>query len=228
MSRTDAQSQSPEPIVRVSEPVTLAGGADFSTALLNISLRLAPHLVCADGGANAALAAGLTPRAVIGDLDSLSDAARAAFADRLHRIDDPDTTDFEKVVDRTEAPLLIGLGFLGGRLDHTLAALNALARRAHRPIVLLGAEDTVFLAPPRLHLDLPPGTAMALLPLGACRVTTTGLRWNLSDAALAPDARISSSNETAARQVHITSTGPLAITLPPEHLPAATAAVLAR
>ena len=228
MSQIDTQSQSPEPIVHVSEPVTLAGGADFSVDHLNISLRSAPHLVCADGGANAVLASGHTPVAVIGDLDSLSPEARAAFADRLHAIDDPDTTDFEKVVDRTDAPLLLALGFLGGRLDHTPATLNAMARRPRRPLVLLGPEDVVFLAAPDTRLALPTGTPIALLPLGEAQLTTTGLRWNLTEARLAPDGKISSSNETAEPEVRIICDGPVAITLPPEHLGVATAAVLAR
>ena len=214
------------PIVSKSSPVTILGGADLGTDELNISLSQAPILVAADGGANHALAAGLDVAAVIGDLDSVSKAARAAFADDLHFVDEPDTTDFEKVLSRVDAPLFLACGFLGGRLDHTLAVLNVLLRMNKR-VILLSADDVVFVCPPDVSLTLPVGCRFALLPMGDVRLTTQGLRWDLTDAALHPTGLVSSSNEVATPQVRISAQGPLLITLPLAQLFAAKAAVLA-
>jgi len=158
-------------------------------------------------------------------LDSLSDAARAAFTDQLHYIDEPDTTDFEKVLSRVEAPLILACGFLGGRLDHTLAVLNVLMRFATKPVILLSGDDVVFVCSPEVRLNLPIGCRVALLPMGPVRLSTAGLRWDLKDADLNPVGLVSSSNEAAETEVRIAARGPLLITLPLARLSDAIAAV---
>ena len=69
-------------------------------------------------------------RAVIGDMDSLRDPERlrAAGVPMHPRSPSRTSTDLEKCLYSVEAPLFIGLGFLGGRIDHHLAAMNALVR----------------------------------------------------------------------------------------------------
>lgn len=227
MSPIHAQSSMISPVVSKSSPVTVFGGADIGTAELNISLSAAPIIVAADGGADHALAVGRDVAAVIGDLDSVSDAAKKAFADRLYFVDEPDTTDFQKVLARVDAPLFLACGFLGGRLDHTLAVLNVLVRFAAKRVILLSDDDVVFLCPPELNMSLPVGARFALLPLGDARVTTRGLRWDLVDADLHPARLVSSSNEVASPDVRILAEGPVVITLPLAQLPAVIAAVRA-
>ena len=61
------------------EGQTLVGGAPVTIRTLEEALRHAPRLIAVDGGADAALAAGMIPETVIGDLDSISDAARSAL-----------------------------------------------------------------------------------------------------------------------------------------------------
>ena len=218
-----------EPIVHVSSPVTLLGGADLDENELNICLKAAPSVVAADGGADHALREGLRPLAVIGDMDSLSDAARAAFADVLHPVAEQETTDFEKCLTRLRAPLIMAAGFLGGRLDHTLAALGVLARlRAHH-VVLVARDDVCVLLPEGDSTwQLTPGDRAALLPLGDANVTSRGLRWDLDARRLAPDGMVSSSNEVADRRVHLSVSGPVLLTLPLAAWAAVTGAVRAR
>jgi thiamine pyrophosphokinase len=50
----------------------------------------------------------------------------------VHHLPEQDTTDFEKCLYSVAAPLLLGVGFLGGRADHHLAAMNVLVRYADR------------------------------------------------------------------------------------------------
>ena len=181
-------------IVRSDHPVTILGGAQPGTDDLAIALRRAPTLVAADGGAGHARAAGHRPVAVIGDMDSLPAAAAVDFADILHPIAEQDSTDFDKVLRSVDAPLAIAVGFSGGRLDHALAVLHGLAARPDRPCIVMGAEDVTVLCPPRIALDLAPGSVCSLFPLAPCGVVSTGLRWPTGGIAFAPDTRIGTSN----------------------------------
>jgi thiamine pyrophosphokinase len=159
------------------------------------ALARAPVLVAADGGADRALAAGVTPDAVIGDLDSLTAAARAALPpDRLHLVGEQETTDFEKCLTRIRAPYVLGAGFTGGRMDHALAVWNTLVRVPAPPCLILSQSDVVFAAPLRLELALPPGTRVSLFPMAAVRGVSEGLAWPIAGIDFAPDGRVGTSN----------------------------------
>jgi len=87
----------------------------------------------------------VTPDAIIGDMDSIrSDIDESVTT---VSIAEQNSTDLEKALRSIDAPLLLGIGFLGGRLDHTLAAMHALVAAADRKVILIGAEDVVFAAP---------------------------------------------------------------------------------
>ena len=201
-------------IVASKHPVLLVGGGQIGTNDINTALPFSKKLVAADGGAARVLAEGHMPEAVIGDMDSLTKKASEAFFDRLHKIDDQNTTDFEKCVQRIEAPMILGVGFLGGRLDHQLSVFNVLARYPAKNVVLLGPEDACALVPEGgLLLELPTGSRLSLMPVGAASVHTEGLRWNVSGDDMRPDAFVSASNEVAGA-VSIRARGPVMIILP--------------
>ncbi|MBK5933875.1 thiamine pyrophosphokinase [Rhodovulum imhoffii] len=209
--------------------ITILGGGAVAPGDLSEALRLAPELVAADGGADTALAQGLIPRKVIGDFDSISEATRAAIPpDRLCPIAEQDSTDFEKCLRSVSAPLILGLGVLGARLDHQMAALNALARFPAKRIVLLGERDICFLCPPRLGLDLPEGTRLSLFPLAPASGNSTGLRWPIDGLVFAPDGRVGTSNITVAPRVEMVVTAAaMLVILPRAALAAAVAGLMA-
>ncbi len=182
-------------VLRSASPATLVGGGPLSGSDLSTALALAPSLVAADGGADHCLRAGLEPLAVIGDMDSLSPEAARRFADRLHPVAEQDSTDFDKALSRIDAPLVVALGFSGGRLDHELAALHSLLARAERPCIVLGPQSLCLHAPPRLDLALDPGTVVSLFPLAPVRVGSAGLRWATDALHFDPATRIGTSNE---------------------------------
>ncbi|WP_037281007.1 thiamine diphosphokinase [Rubellimicrobium mesophilum] len=214
-------------IVQSREPVTLVGGADLTAEDLALSLRLAPILVAADGGADAVLAAGADPVAVIGDMDSLSEEAARAFAGRLHPVPEQETTDFDKALTRIDAPAVVALGFAGGRLDHELAALHSLVARPDRPCVLLGPTTLAFHAPPELALPLDPGTLVSLFPFAPVGIASEGLLWPTDGLAFAPQTRIGTSNE-ARGEVRLRPSGPgMLVILPRGVLARAVAALIA-
>ena len=212
-------------IVHCEAGVTLLGGGIATAADLAMSLALAPVLVAADGGADRALAFGLTPAAVIGDMDSLSAAGRAALAGRLHPVDEQDSTDFGKCLRLVAARFYLCLGFTGLRLDHTLAALTDLAARPDQAVILISEDEVIFRAPPQLCLDLPPGTRVSLHPMGAVTGRSTGLRWPIDGLAFAPESRTGTSNE-ALGPVALQIDGPMLVLVPKDQLSPVLAALL--
>ncbi|MGZ9811761.1 thiamine diphosphokinase [Pseudoroseicyclus sp. H15] len=176
-------------------PVTLIGGGPVDPVALKSALQLAPRLIAADGGADTALDAGHQPEAVIGDMDSISPAARAALEGRLIEVDEQETTDFDKALRHIEAPLVLALGMRGGRLDHELAALSVLAAHPDRRCVLLGQDYLACLCPPELRLDLPSGTELSLFPLAPGRCDSEGLLWPTSGLLFEIGGRMATSNE---------------------------------
>ena len=216
-------------IVDVTVPIALVGGSDLAPGLLNILQSITDFYVAVDGGADHLRAAGLRPEAIFGDLDSISDDSRSEFEPQLVHITEEDTTDLEKAVARISAPVIVGAGFLGGRLDHSFAALSVLARFSDVPLILISPSDCCFRCPDDgVTLTLPVGTLIAVLPMDDIRCTSTGLRWDMDNKALHPAGFVSSSNQTAASSVRITVTGPAIITLPVAQLEVAISAVRAK
>lgn len=185
-------------IVRSSAAITLVGGGEVNSDALADSLRLAPLLVAADGGADFALHAGRCPDHVIGDMDSLSAAARELLPPEIiHQIADQDSTDFDKALRSITAPLVLGVGFLGRRVDHQLANFNVLVRQEAQPCILIGKHDVVFAAPRRLKLQLPAGSRVSLFPLAPVEGRSKGLQWPIDGLPMAPGGVVGTSNRVA-------------------------------
>lgn len=217
------------PLIKgANRPVTLLGGGKILPTVARQALEHAPILVAVDGGAKFALELGHVPDAVIGDFDSVDQATLAQIPpDRLYRIGEQDSTDFDKCLRTVKAPLMLGVGFTGGRLDHELAAYNALARYPTQRCILLGEVDLCFLLPASVQLELPVGTRVSLFPFAPCRVDATGLRWPVRGLDMAPDGAISTSNEAIETVVSVQTSAPnLLVILPREHLETAIKAVM--
>lgn len=181
-------------IVNSAAMMTLLGGGAVDRGDLDHALALAPVLVAADGGANRAFDWGIWPAAVIGDLDSV-DRAQAQDADvPLLFVDDQNSTDLQKCLAETHAGVVLGVGFLGGRLDHELAAITALCGVRDRAVVLIGAEDVVFRVPADFTLELQAETRVSLFPMSAVEAQSEGLAWALDGLPFRPNGQIGCSN----------------------------------
>ncbi len=190
------------PIVQSTRGVTLAGGGPFSVRDLKLALARAPLPVAADSGADRLLRFGVLPEAVIGDMDSISDRAKAEIpVDRQHLVAEQVTTDFDKALRSIDAPLVLALGFAGARLDHGLAAFSTLIARAERRCILIGPQDLAFAAPPRLELSVAPGEPVSLFPMAPVTGQSEGLEWPIAGISFAPDGMIGTSNRAVARRV---------------------------
>ena len=183
-------------IVDISAAILLVGAGPVDHSILSDASTVTHAVVAADGGANTVLQAGLTPAAILGDGDSLSESSRnVTDPSILHIIDEQDTTDLEKSLARLRAPLIIGLGFLGGRFDHSLAAMNALVQYRNRAVLLIGAEDACFHIPHDLEVNLSKGTRFSIFPMAPARARSTGLEWPLDPHHFDPIGRIGTSNQ---------------------------------
>ncbi|WP_367648745.1 thiamine diphosphokinase [Ruegeria arenilitoris] len=205
------------PIVRSFEPIALVGGGQIGPDDLNLMLIRAKTVVAADGGAAPLLESGRIPDAVIGDFDSLHSRYKDMIPeDRLYPIREQNSTDFDKALRSIDAPLVLGAGFLGGRLDHQLAVLNALVQRQDRPCILIGETEVVFHAPPRISFSLTAGDVVSLFPFQHVTGTSKGLEWPIDDLVLEPGAQVGTSNRALA-DLELSVDGPGLLVMVPRY-----------
>jgi thiamine pyrophosphokinase len=201
-------------IVRSHTAIIVVGAGDVSAEDLALIRALGHPVVAADGGALRCLDAGIMPDAVIGDLDSIGNALADIPPDRLHRVSEQETTDFDKCLRSVSAPLVLAFGVTGPRIDHTLAVCTTLAQRAEVRAIAVGEVDLLFHAPLRLNLDLVPGSRVSLFPMAEVTGRSEGLRWPIDGIGFAPSGRIGTSNEVTG-PVRLTFDGPGMIVITP-------------
>ncbi len=154
-------------------------------------------ILAADGGARHALALGVIPSAIIGDLDSLSEAEIRVFTDMgVHILRFPpakDETDLElalaHAIKAGYCPIII-VAALGGRLDQALGNLALLADpESIRGEVRVddGLTEAFFVTNQATVLGKS-GDTLSLLPWGmpAEGVSTQDLVYPLHDETLLP------------------------------------------
>lgn len=174
------------------------------------------YTVAADGGLAHALRAGVRPNVIVGDLDSGDpEQVASAVADGAEVIrypTDKDATDWElaltHLVERGHRDVLI-VGGAGGRLDHLLANALVLAGDTLADLTPTWhvGRSTVRIARPGRPVTIAgqPREIVSLLAAGApaSGVTTTGLRWVLTDASLPPGTSLGVSNEMTGKTAEI-------------------------
>lgn len=151
-------------------------------------------LVAADGGANVALSAGLRPDVIVGDLDSITPAARRAFAGSLVlRMKRQDNTDLEKALDFIASQGIreaVVAGATGRRLDFTLANLSVAWLYARRIRIRFAGDGwEAFPLDAFTRVNARRGTIVSLIPFSRCSgITLRGLRYPLTNATLSGGA----------------------------------------
>ena len=164
------------------------------------------YVICADGGTHHALALGITPHLVIGDMDSVTKDE----AQRLKKADVPielyprnkNETDLElalnHALEQKPASMLI-IAALGNRLDQTLGNISLLSdlRLATLDCRLDDGVEEVFFCRDSSRVEGRHGDIVSLIPWnGAVKgIRTNGLRWPLNNETLYPDKTRGISNE---------------------------------
>ena len=155
------------------------------------------YVIAADSGVDHARSAGLLPREVVGDFDSIS--RRGLKWARQHALvhehsPDKDDTDTQLAITlaaaRVPARLIVVSGG-GDRLDHTLAVIGSLVTDdvTSIPDVSLrwgGNAATIVHGPGRATIDAPHGSTLSVIGLAppCSGITLTGTRWTLTDESL--------------------------------------------
>ena len=212
--------------------LVIVGGGDVDADLLLRLHREGAALVGADGGADVIASYGLVPDAIVGDLDSLEDAAGWDGVAPVLKLEEQDTTDFEKALYSTSAPVTVALGMTGGRFDHTLAALHAVTRHAAgRHLILVDEDDLAMAATGPIRFGVDQGERVSVHPLGAVRFEhSEGLLFPLDGLTLAPGLRTGTSNAATAGDFTIVpepEQAPWLLILDSRHLGALVAVLLA-
>jgi thiamine pyrophosphokinase len=152
-------------------------------------------VICADGGTQHALALGLEPDVVIGDLDSLSPTVQQHVERCGARIiahpRSKDETDLELALLYAAdhgATRIVVLGARGGRIDHELGNLLLLAhpRLAGIDVQMCFGNQRVSVIQDQVKVEGQVGDLLSLLPIGgdAHGVSAVGLEYALNDETL--------------------------------------------
>jgi thiamine pyrophosphokinase len=181
----------------MSRIVIFANGQLTQPELLRRRLRPTDTIFCADGGTMHALALGLIPQVIVGDLDSLpADVAAAMEAKGVSIYRHPlrkDETDLELAfrLALTHNPAEIMLvTVLGGRLDQMLANILLLTRPEYASVQISlvdGLQWATIIRPDQsIELTGQPGDTLSLIPLTASvtQVNLSGVEWPLHEATL--------------------------------------------
>jgi thiamine pyrophosphokinase len=189
--------------VHVTQVVVVVGGGALDESARR-SVESDCAVVAADSGLDHALAVGLQPALLVGDLDSISDEGRDWAATKgvpVQRFPtDKDATDTELALAAAlQVPGARRLLLLGGshgrepRLDHLLGTLLALGHpdlgAFDEVQAVLGTTRIAVAHPGRtVRVALAEGDTFSLLALhgGASGITLRGAKWELDDASLLP------------------------------------------
>lgn len=175
-------------------------------------------ILCADGGTHHALALGLTPNLVIGDMDSIQKDQWQALEQAGVSIElfprDKNETDLELTITRAielDPKEIVIVAALGGRLDQTLGNISLLSdiRLATFDVHLDDGADEIFFCRDQVQVHGRSGDIVSLIPWGnpVHGIQTHGLKWPLNDETLHPDKTRGISNEMLSEtaSIHIAS-----------------------
>jgi len=165
-------------------------------------LRESDFIIAADGGTRHALALGLTPNIIIGDLDSLNVERLTFNAEIIQSPADKNETDLELAFQHAltlNPEQIIILAALGGRLDQTLGniALVSNVQRSTSNVRLDDGIEEVFFCRDEYTIKGTSGDIISLIPWQGevTGIVTTGLKWTLQNEILYPQKTRGISNE---------------------------------
>jgi thiamine pyrophosphokinase len=187
----------------------IANGEPPQKKRLTMLLKRATFVICADGGANTALKLGITPDAIVGDLDSIHAEALVKLRRvPVHEDRNDETTDLEKAIlwaIQSNYDHITVVGGFGKRVDHTVGNLGVL-RKFYPDAVITLVDDSGELCyvGREYTFEAEKGDVVSLIPLNKCEgITTTGLRYALDGEALELGVREGTSNVVVASPVTI-------------------------
>ena len=174
----------------------------ISPRLLKTLAQKADSIIAADGGANSARKAGLSPNVIIGDLDSASATTRRQFKKaRWIFVNNQNNTDLQKALDflaEQNCRECTLAGFTGGRWDFSFGnLLTAYSYAKKMKLCFAGEGWKIFPLTSSRRFTARPGARVSLLPVKPCSgVTLSGLKFPLKNARLPLGTTRTLSNQT--------------------------------
>jgi thiamine pyrophosphokinase len=173
----------------------VAGGDHLTGAGLDELLAEADCVVAVDSGADVIVERGMSPDLVVGDMDSIDPGVLSSLDEAGVRLvrhpshkDESDLVLALQLCREEGYAEVVVTGVVGGRVDHTLAAVGALARFADlRPFVRWDGGCGWVLSPNhRDEISLAGlGSTVSIFALGSnATVSAQGLRWALDSEVL--------------------------------------------
>lgn len=159
-------------------------------------------IVCADGGLQ--YVQQNKDVWVIGDGDSHTE--ELATHKNILFIAEQNSNDLEKCLTRIEAPSIIGIGFLGGRWDHSFANLSLLLNYPN--LILTDANQSIIGCHNTYAGTHTKHEILGIIPATPCQFSSSqGLKYPLGGLTLSMGERISSSNACSEERVKIEGHG---------------------
>jgi len=166
--------------------VILANGLFPGTRQCLDVLETAGKVICCDGAADKLLDAGLTPDAIVGDMDSVSERIRNQHAAIMVRSTDQDSNDLTKAVHyciENEYPSVVILGATGLREDHTLGNISLMLEYFPRIHVRIMSDYGIFsLLRSGDKVKSYPGERISVFSIdNSVSITSKGLKYSLNN-----------------------------------------------
>ena len=169
------------------------------------------YIICADGGANGLTGTKFVPDIILGDLDSLKPAVRRYFSGKnveIRRIQDQETTDFEKALlycIEMNLNNITVFGAVSSRPDHTINNFSVLKRYSKiMNIRFIDKEFEMYYVNKKTSFAYRKGHTVSLMPMpSAGGITTKGLKYKLQNESLELGTREGTLNVSTAKNISI-------------------------
>ncbi|MAT56800.1 MAG: thiamine diphosphokinase [Ignavibacteriae bacterium] len=167
-------------------------------------------IICADGGANSAFKLNIIPDLIIGDLDSIEEHILNYYEPKtkIKKIKRQNDTDVEKALKYAiskNCREVILLGATGDRLDHSFCNLGiALKFDDKIKINVLHQKSYLSVKTGTVNLKTIPKEIISLYGFDSkTKITSKGLKYELTDEALPFGKRESTSNQAVGTEVNL-------------------------
>lgn len=177
---------------KINKILLIANGGQEDKTFIKQQAALNDCIIALDGGADTALKAKVSPDLVVGDLDSISQAAKKKLgAIKLFKIDRQDNTDLEKGLDFTafiKPKKVTILCATGGRIDFTLSNFSSVFSYTKKlNIVFKGKGWRIYPIIKTKEFECKKGATVSLIPMDNCKgITLKNLKYPLTNASLKP------------------------------------------
>jgi thiamine pyrophosphokinase len=165
-------------------------------------------IICADGGANSAKKLGIVPDYIIGDFDSAESKVLKYFQAKSNiiKIKRQNDTDVEKCLKfavKNKFDEAVLLGVTGDRLDHTICNLGIVIKFFNKIKIYISAESSFLTSINKsTEFNSKIGETISIYAFDdKTKITSSGLKYRLTNSSLPFGVRESTSNVSISEKV---------------------------